>query len=205
MTNFISFHLCNFQARRPLLRLGCSCLCLLTAMTAQAMPAPFWIDAHTQAGAGRIVGGSGGMHSLLGVGDTVLAQWPASRTEPAGAAGTHAPGAAIAPESTCATQTDAAGEGTARYRILRVLPASAGQLRTSAAAATAQGILVQPVGTATLAAAPDSTQSADAPQALLAIAQAADAIRPGDLLLPLDSSAPARDTARPPSLPCSHP
>ena len=37
------------------------------------------------------------------------------------------------------------------------------------------------------------------------VSQAADAIRPGDLLLPLDSSAPARDTARHPSLPCSHP
>ena len=57
-----------------------------------------------------------------------------------------------------------------------------------------------PIGTARLA-----TQHAAAPQAMVDILQAADAIRPGDLLLALDSAPASRDTAGDSPFPCPHP
>ena len=90
------------------------------------------------------------------------------------------------------------------YRILRTLPPSAraGSAWRSANAASTNPptVLVQPIGTARLA-----TQHAATPQAMVDIVQAADAIRPGDLLLPLDSPAIAPDTARHPPSSCVPP
>ena len=193
---------------------ACAGLCLLGGVAAHAAPAPFWIDADTRAQAGSIVASGSELRSLLGVGDTVLAHWPAQdpgRSSQAGSGGFDpspqgSAGTRQAPA--CAGRLPAAKAGTRRYHILRELPARipAGDARHLSTAATmAPGVLVQPVGTATAAASMAPASLASTSRSLLAIAQAADAIRPGDLLLPLDSPAIAPDTAPYPPSSCVPP
>ena len=193
---------------------ACAGLCLLGGVAAHAAPAPFWIDADTRAQAGSIVASGSELRSLLGVGDTVLAHWPAQdpgRSSQAGSGGFDpspqgSAGTRQAPA--CAGRLPAAKAGTRRYHILRELPARipAGDARHLSTAATmAPGVLVQPVGTATAAASMAPASLASTSRSLLAIAQAADAIRPGDLLLPLDSPAIAPVTAPYPPSSCMPP
>ena len=164
-----------------------------------------------RAQAGSIVASGSELRSLLGVGDTVLAHWPEQKTARASETGSDShpqDSASTGQALACAGRHPAAEAGTRRYRILRELPARipAGDARHLAAAATmAPGILVQPVGTAAAMASMAPASVAGASRTLLAIAQAADAIRPGDLLLPLDSPAIAPDTARHPPSSCVPP
>ena len=184
MTIFIS-PLFRTRARHRLLRLPCAFLLTAAWATAHAGPAPFWMDAETHARAGRILASGSEMRSLLATGDRVLVQWP--KQEPASL-----------PADGCLWPM------AVHYRILRTLPPSAGAgsawRSANAASTNPPTVLVQPIGTARLA-----TQHAATPQAMVDIVQAADAIRPGDLLLALDSAPASRDTAGDSPFPCPHP
>ena len=216
MTIFIS-PLFRTRARHRLLRLPCAFLLTAAWATAHAGPAPFWMDAETHARAGRILASGSEMRSLLATGDRVLVQWPKQEPDPAMAASasrnarTDASELAVAAESTehAPLPLSHPADGclspmAAHYRILRTLSPSAraGSAWRSANAASTNPptVLVQPIGTARLA-----TQHAAAPQAMVDILQAADAIRPGDLLLALDSAPASRDTAGDSPFPCPHP